>query len=232
MMKSNIQYSTFNIQRRRIARLVLIGRWKLNVQRSMFPLAILSLLTAFPLRGQTTVSPTNASPQLSPPYGELPPTIWEQHGNSIAFAGLGFIALVAFGLWLFFRPKPKVVGPPEMEAREALENLRRQPEDGVIVSRVTQVVRNYFIAAFQMAPGELTTTEFRREIFGNEKVGAELSMAAIEFLRDCDARKFSTIARSTKADAANRALNLVEQAERRRSQLRQPAETQTQSPRV
>ena len=229
-MKRNIQHSTFNIQRRSGARCILIGRWKLNVECSMFPLVILFLVIAFPLHGQTNSEAANAPLKLSPPYGELPPTFWEQHGTSMGVAGLGFLALVAFGLWRFLRPKPIIVIPPEVQAREALENLRRQPEDGVILSRVSQVLRNYFIAAFRLAPGELTTTEFSRELAHSEKITSELSTTVAEFLRDCDARKFSKATAPVKLDAANRALNLIDKAEKRREQFRQPGEEQTPGP--
>ena len=101
-----------------------------------------------------------------------------------------------------------------------------------MLSRVSQVVRHYFSAAFQLSPGELTTTEFCREISGNEKIGAELSAAAANFLRESDARKFSATAAPAKLDAANQALNLVEQAEQRRAQLRQSAQSQSQGPRA
>jgi hypothetical protein len=198
----------------------------------MFALVILFLGATFPLHGQTNVSETNAPPKLSPPYGELPPTFWEQHGTSCALASLGLIALGAFGFWLVLRPKPKIIVPPEVQAREALEKLRRQPEDGVILSRISQVVRNYFIAAFQLSPGEFTTAEFSRELACCEKIAPEFSTATAEFLRDCDARKFSTTTGSTKLDAANQALNLIEKAEQRRAQLRQPAGSQTKSPRA
>jgi hypothetical protein len=231
-MKSNIQRSTFNIQRRRITRFALIGRWKLNVQCSMFPLAILFLFAAFPLHGQPNVSETNGPLKLLPPYDELPPTFWEQHATSVVTAGLGVIVLMACSLWLAFRPRQKIIIPPDVQAREALKKLSQEPEDGAVLSRVSQVLRNYFMNAFQLTPGEFTTTEFSRIISSQEQIGAELSSATADFLRDCDARKFSTSAGSAKLDAANRALNLVEQAERRRVQFRQLAETQTQGRRA
>jgi hypothetical protein len=177
-----------------------------------------------PLFAQTNAESTNSPLKLLPPYGELPPTFWEQHGVAVSFFGIGIIALAALGIWLIFRPKPRIIIPPEMQAREALGNLQQQPEDGAILSRVSQVVRNYFIAAFQLVPGELTTTEFSREISRSEKVGAELSTAAANFLRDCDDRKFSTTAAPAKLGAANQALKLIERAEQRRAQLHQPAE--------
>jgi hypothetical protein len=231
-MKGNIQHSTFNIQRRRIAGLVLAGCWKLNVQCSMFSLAMVFLAAALPLHGQTNVSEANAPLKLLPPYGELPPTFFEQHGTFIIFGGLGIVALAAVGGGLIFRPKPKVIIAPEVQARQALELLRQQPEDGAVLSRVSQVVQNYFIKAFQLASGEFTTAEFSRIISSQDQIGTELSSATAGFLRDCDACKFSTSADSAKLDAANRALNLIEQAEQRRVQHCQPAETQTQGRRV
>jgi hypothetical protein len=184
------------------------------------------------LLAQTNSEATNAPLKLLPPYDELPPTFWEQNSTVISFAGIGVVALLTFFLWLVFRPKPEIIVPPEIQAREALHKLSSQPEDGAVLSRVSQVLRNYFIAAFQLSPGELTTTEFIREISGNEKIGAELSTAAADFLRDCDNHKFSATAGAGKIDAANRALNLVEQAERRRAQLREISETQTNQPRA
>ena len=182
------------------------------------------LAAVLPLQGQT-----NDLPALVPPYGELPPTFWEEHGTAAAFGGFGIIVLAAFGLWLMIRPKPKIIVPPEVEARKILENLRQQPENGVMLSRVTQVVRHYFSAVFNLSPGELTTTEFCREISGRENIGPELSTAAAGLLHDCDASKFSSKTGQVGLDAANRALKLIAQAELRRAQLHQPVETQTKS---
>jgi hypothetical protein len=190
------------------------------------------IFSKVPLFAQTNSETTNATLKLLPPYGELPPTFWEQNAPAISFAGLGAVALVAFVLWLIFRTKPKIIIPPEVQAREALQKLRAQPEDGAVLSRISQVVRIYFSAAFQLSQGELTTTEFCREVSNSEKVGEELSSAATDFLRESDARKFSTTAGAEKIDAANQALNLVEQAEQRRAQLRQVAETQNKDSRA
>jgi hypothetical protein len=194
----------------------------------MLPLTVFS---ALPLHAQTNAADTNALPALLPPYGELPATFWEQHKTSAVVAGIGIVALVAFGFWLLFRPRPKTVVPPEVQARRALEELRRQPEDGAVLSRISQVVRHYFISVFQLVPGELTTAEFNRELTRCHKINSELVFATIEFLRNCDARKFSP-AVAGKPDAATCALNLIERAEQRRAQLRQTAATQTRDPRA
>jgi hypothetical protein len=231
-MEINIEHPTSNIEHPIRPRRAGFGCWVLDVGCSMFPFAIMFVFGALPLYGQTNASGTNALPALLPPYGELPPTFWEQHTTSIVVTGLGMMALVASGLWLIFRPKPKIIIPPEVQARQALEILRQQPEDGVVLSRVSQVVRNYFIAAFQLAPGEFTTAEFSRALSGHEQIGAELSTAVAGFLRDCDDQKFSTATALVPLDAANQALKLVALAEQRRTQLRQLAETQTQGRRA
>ena len=216
-------------QHPRLTRLGLIGCSLFDIGCWMFPLMIFS---ALPLHAQTNAAATNTLSALLPPYGELPPTFTEQHGTFIIFGGLGIIALAAFGCWLIFRPKPKVIIPPEVQARQSLEILREQPEDGVILSRIPQVLRNYFIAAFQLVPGEFTTAEFSRTLASCDRINPELAAAAAEFLRDCDAHKFSATAGPAKLEAANRALNLVEQAEQHRAQLRQLAATQTQDSRA
>lgn len=215
-MKRNLEPRTSNVQRRTLTRRNLLGC-------SMFPL-VLAFATG-PVLGQT-----NALPPLSPPYGELPPTFWEQHGTFVLLAGLGTIVLVVLLLWQLLRPKPIVMVPPEVQARRDLEALLQQPEDGVMLSRVSQVVRGYFIKAFQLADGELTTSEFSRELTGCKTMENHLAVAVGEFLRECDGRKFSPTPDCAAGGAARRALQLVAQAEARRVQLRQTGQTQGTTP--
>jgi hypothetical protein len=94
------------------------------------------------------------------------------------------------------------------------------------------VVRNYFVAAFQLTPGEFTTAEFSRAISGHEQIGTELSATVVDFLRDSDGRKFATATTQAPLDAANQGLKLVALAEQRRAQLRQLAATQTREQRA
>ena len=63
---------------------------------------------------------TNALPALAPPYGEIPPTFWERHGTAILVGGVALIALAVLILWKLLQPKPPVILPPEVLAREAL----------------------------------------------------------------------------------------------------------------
>jgi len=174
------------------------------------------LLLAFsglPLFAQAS---TNALPALAPPYGEIPPTFWERHGTMILVAGIGVIALTVLILWKLFQPKPPVILPPEVLAREALTKLLRQHEDGKLLSNVSQILRRYVIAAFELPAAELTTTEFCAALAASEKIGTELSGTISDFLRECDERKFSTSPATAPLNAATRALELVALAENAR----------------
>jgi hypothetical protein len=169
-----------------------------------------------------TITPTNSEasdeiPKLRPPVPELEPTFWEQHRLGVA-CGAGALALTgALGAWWLVRPKPPVPAPPVTQAREALEPLRSQPETGVVLSRVSQVVRHYFAAAFNLPPGELTTTEFCRAIAGVEKLGPELPSAVAQFLRQCDERKFAPLPAQPPLGAVSQAAAFIDQAETRRA---------------
>ena len=155
-------------------------------------------------------------PQLAPPYPEIPPTFWEQYGAAVLLCGMVLVALAAFGLWLGLRKKPLAVVPPEILAKRELAVLLRLPEDGVVLSRTSQVLRRYFIAAFALPPGEFTTAEFCRSLSGCEKIGADLTSAVTAFLQECDARKFSSGAVPL-SGAVARAQALVERGEAQRS---------------
>ena len=121
------QHSTFNIQHStpKNRAVCLIIRWKLNVECSMFLGYFISSHRLSVARPDKRFRRQMRCQHLLPPYGELPPTFWEQHGTVLMLAGLGIIALAAFGLWLIFRPRPKLIIPPEVQARQALEMLRR-----------------------------------------------------------------------------------------------------------
>ena len=135
----------------------------MNVECSMF-----LLLSALPLCAQTS---TNALPALAPAYGEIPPPFWEQHETAIIAAGFAILAFAFLFLRVMFRPEKKVILPPEVLARQALANLQPQPETGKLLSEVSQILRRYLIAAFELPPGEMTTAEFCAAIAAHEPIG-------------------------------------------------------------
>ncbi len=135
------------------------------------------------------------------------------------------LAVAAALVWFLTRPKPPVILPPAVQARQALEALRQLAEDGALLSRVSQILRRYFAAAFGLPPGELTTAEFCRALAGLEPVGSELAGEVSDFLRQCDQRKFAPAAPAPPLGAVAQALKLIDLAEARLAWLRQAAQT-------
>jgi hypothetical protein len=179
--------------------------------------AALSLLAAQQLFAAATNAPApDAIPLLRPPHGEIPPTFWEQHSLWAVIVGILLLAVVGAAVWFLTRPKPPVVVPPEVQARLALEPLRQQPEDGVVLSRISQILRHYVTAVFGLPPGELTTAEFCQAIAGHAGIGPELSAALSDFLHQCDQRKFSPTASVSSFSAVAQAFKLIDQAQARR----------------
>lgn len=166
-------------------------------------------------------------PKLQPPQGEIPPTFWEQHGAMVILLAVVLVGVIVIAVWLWSRPKPKVALPPEAEARNALDALRQQPENGLVVSRASQVLRRYVLAAFEFPAGEPTTTEFCQLIAGEERVGPELAGALATFLRECDDRKFAQSSSPAPLGAPARALELVALGESRCAQWREQSAAKT-----
>lgn len=171
---------------------------------------------------------TNALPPLAPPYGKMPTTIWEQFGTAMLTVGFILLAGAVIALRLLLKPKPQTISPPETVAREALAKLQRQPEDGRLLSEVSQILRRYTGTVFGFSGGEMTTAEFCAQLARNEKIGAELAQTISRLLRECDERKFARSSAFTRPDppeggtpnplpplnAAARALELVALAQR------------------
>ena len=154
-------------------------------------------------------------PPLAPAYGEMQPTFWERYGPASVVIGLAFIAWLGFIYWLFFRPQPPLTAPPEVSACETLTKLSRLPEDGKVLGEISQTLRRYIVVTFKLPDGELTTVEFSTALAGSQKVGGDLAQTISSFLRECDQRKFSAVNPSAPLNAANRALQLVDQSELR-----------------
>jgi hypothetical protein len=213
----NIQHSTFNIQRPVFPpRRGLIGCSVLNVECWMFLIFALSTLS---LPAQNT----NALPPLAPAHAEIPPTFWEQqqdairqHGIATSIIAACLSAFVVGFLFHLLKPKPKPVPPPEIAARQALDKLRNVPEDGRLLSEVSQIMRRYFAAAFQLPAGESTTAEVIAGLARTEEIHFEVGLAASLFFRECDERKFSPQGQTAPFHAVQRALELIDQAEQHR----------------
>ena len=160
---------------------------------------------------------TNDLPALAPAYGELPPTFWAQHQIAILVGGGLFIIAQSLLLWkLLMRLQPKIE-PPENLARAALTRLLDEPEDGRALSEISGSLRRYFGAMFGTPGDEATTAEFVSGLARNEKITPELKARLASFLQACDARKFSPAKSAAPLDAAENALDLVNEAEKIRA---------------
>jgi len=180
-------------------------------------------LFAFPLYAQ---SPRDQLPPLAAPYGKIPPTFWEQHGAITVVCGFLVAGITALLLWLVRRPKVRSVVPPEVLVRQALARWLGRPEDGGCLDEISQSLRRYFVAAFQLPIVEFTTAEICQALAASEKIGAELAEPVGEFLRECDRRRFAPTAVQPPLNAAARALELVTLAETRRAALSAPITSQ------
>lgn len=161
---------------------------------------------------------TNPLPALAPPYGELPPTFWERHGPIVLTGVFIIVAVAGLLVWKLFQPAPPPpVLPPERLARQTLAQWLDRPEDGKTLSEISQVLRRYLAAGFAFPSGELTTAEFCAVLAGSKEIGADLAHTISAFLRECDARKFSPANPNTPMNAARRALDLVDWAEKVRN---------------
>jgi len=164
-----------------------------------------------------TNSDPNAIPPLRPPRPEIPPGVWELYGTWIVIGSIVAVALVGGVIWWLIRPRPAPPIAPAVEARAALQPLSQEPETGVVLSRVSQIVRHYFAGAFGLPAGELTTSEFCQAIGNAERIGTELSREVSGFLRECDERKFALSPPLPPLGAVYRAETFIEEAEKRRT---------------
>lgn len=163
-------------------------------------------------------SETNEVLKLAPPYGELPPTFWEQQGGRAILTAVIVLIVFILTLWLVLRPRPVPPVPLEVRTRRALEALQGRSEDGVLLSEISQILRRYVATAFGLPNDECTTAEFSRRISTNEALGAELAVAIVKFLETCDVRKFAPTTPVAPMNAVAQARELFERAEVRRQQ--------------
>jgi hypothetical protein len=157
-------------------------------------------------------------PPLQPPHGDLPPSFWEQHGWAVVVVAL--LTLFIFALLIFWarRSMPAVIVPPDALARRDLEALRGQAEDGVLLMKVSGILRRYVTFACGLPPGELTSAELCRAIATHPLFSSDLAAAIADFFRQCDERKFSAHPPAPALGAVATALALVEKIDQRRRQ--------------
>jgi hypothetical protein len=159
---------------------------------------------------------TNDLPPLAPAYPVIQPTFWEQHGTIVLIGGFGLLVVLVLGLWFLLKPGPPVVPLPADVAREALKKLQHQPEEGRLLSEVSQILKRYMGAVFAFPAGEMTTTEFSAALATDAKAGPQVAEAVTNFLRSCDEAKFTAKVTNPPLDVVNRALEIVASIENER----------------
>lgn len=211
-MKRIIQHSESSAQSPTRKRAGLTGGPLLEVGRGIFSLLVVSV---WPLHGQP-----NALPPLSPPYGELQPTFWEQYHAAVIIGGIAMILLTAFLIWWSLRSKPVPVPPPAKIARDALEPLRIQAEDGSLLSAVSQILRRYIGAVLHFSGSGMTTAEFTATMTGTFKLDPQFTSVLSDLLDACDKDKFVAHRKAPPLNAVERALQLIDLVERSEAQLK------------
>ena len=91
---------------------------------SSFEFRVLTFgLALFTLRAYSATNISagdDESAKLRPPRVEIPPTFWERYNVWIIVGALVFLALVGIIVWIVTRPKPPIIVPPEVRARQVL----------------------------------------------------------------------------------------------------------------
>ncbi len=190
--------------------------------RILIAASVFFALPAFAVTNTSTAG--DNLPELRPPRGEIPPSFWELYGAWVIGGSIAFLVLIGVAIWFLTRPKPPIIIPPHIRAKQTLDPLLAEPEDGRVLSQVSQILRHYVAEAFGLPPGEQTTAEFCRIIAADERLGLEFSGAIAEFLRRCDERKFRPAPPGAPMGAVATALKFVETGEARLAELRRRAE--------
>lgn len=216
------------------------GLLKRNSPRLLFPCrgpgavaGALVLLVALALAARlqpsqaASFSPTPSAedeiPPLKPPWEEIPPGFWEQHGTAVVVSAVLLLGASAVLVAWWRRPRPVEIPPPESIARQELEPLRDKPETGLLLSRVSAALRHYVCDAFRLGAGEWTTTELARALEQSPAAGPDLGPKVIDLLRRCDERKFAPAPQGPPLNAAAKALELIAATEARRAELARAA---------
>ena len=161
-------------------------------------------------------------PPLQPPHSDLLPTFWEQYHWAVVAGALAALALLILLVVWLRRPRPAIIIPPDVIARRELESLRGQPENGVLLMKVSGILRRYVIFACGLPPGELTTVEVCRAVAERAQFNPKLVDSITGFFRQCDERKFAPAPPASDLGAVPGALALLEKIEQRRRELLTP----------
>ena len=158
-------------------------------------------------------------PDLRPPESLLTPSLWERCGGTAGWGAL-VLLVVAVEVWYWRRRwcRNREALSPMAVARAGMQELASLPEDGALAGRVARVVRVYLVSALPTLPqGELTAEEIAARLPRSAPwLGAELLAGVIDFLRECDRRKYG--ATNGGGNLVARAGELLSQVETKRAE--------------
>ncbi|HYG24646.1 MAG TPA: DUF4381 family protein [Verrucomicrobiae bacterium] len=160
---------------------------------------------------------------LSPPHPEIPATFLEQYWLWVISGSLALAIIVsAFGLvlWLTLRSRGAGIPSPDEIARKELQRIHQEAATSANLSAISRVLRAYLVARFQLPAEEFTTRELSDALLRKQSVGPQLATRLNSFFKRCDELKFAPSTQPP-ATAAEEALALVNDCERRRAELLQ-----------
>jgi len=153
---------------------------------------------------------TEAPPKLQPPHDELGPTFWEARGMVVVLGNAAFFVALGLFYLILRRPRMAAMEPPYLVARRALEARRERAEDPQLLMEVSRILRRYAIFIYCLPPDEFTTRELKFELDARPSADARLGAELIDFLKQCDERKFSPTPLSGPLGAVKTALEILE----------------------
>ena len=167
-------------------------------------------MNAFPSWLAALTAAPEKIPDLIPPRGAIPPTLWEAHGWALCFlAAIALVLLIAI-VHRLRQPKPVVIPTPADLARQELSTLRGRA-DAQVNTTAARVLRGFLIAKFRLAGPGLTADEIAAHLPMDPSLAAELHL----FLHQCDVTNFAPAASIPPADSViEDALGLIDSVER------------------
>lgn len=150
-------------------------------------------------------------PELQPPRGMIPPTLWEVHGWTLIALAAVLCALLAVVIRRLRQPKPVAVVSAAEIAYRQLAALRSISDGPRTITEAPRVLREFLVAKFGLAGPGLTAREIAAHLPPNLSLAAELQ----QFLEACEAANFAPRSTGPPAEIAlgevERLVDAVEQ---------------------
>ena len=113
-------------------------------------------------------------PELKPPRGTLPPSLWEVHGWTLIALALILGALIIVVIRRWRQPEPVTPLSPAAIAQRELAALRNVADESRPIGAAPQVLRRFLIAKFALAGPGLTAQEIAAHLPTSLPLAAEL----------------------------------------------------------